>query len=543
MAKGKKKDKFNAILAVVLCLPLVFIAVFLINHFTRSISLEDINSVTVKISDDVSYTFDKNEDVMFFVDLLSGCSPINSAMRDVSNEKSVYIICSDGDYSYEYEFYPSLDLSGCLLVDSKGSLYVPAAESAKELLLRNEFDFLYADLFLPNLSVISGNNSYTVSPVESEWSYYKADGEIYSYSPEKLSDGSEVFMITKGLENTLSFAPDDTKLPYELLDIKYVSQSGTEYNIQNISELDLSFDTLLDVSFTAKWGSLNGAKAFGEAKYKFKIRYDIPSVIEIPVKDYTIGDVIKIDATHLNEDEKVELVTLLDTKGIDFDVLSEGKGIALIPVGLTNAAGKYPVELVTVTGSVKEDIQINALERGNFVSLPNIDETQYNDMMSLDKMTELETKLASITAKRPELNYFVFGEDNLSAPVTSKNILHQYGQQVNIKAYSNNDVGNRVCKGIVYGLEAGSQVRSAQAGEVVFSGTLAPTGNTVVVYHGYGIYTYYYHLDSLDVVLGDIVNKGQVVGKAGSTGYTNEKTVLHYAVSIDGIFVNPETFN
>ncbi len=542
MAKGKKKDKFNVIFAVVLCLPLVFIAFLLINHYTHSISLEDINSVTVKVSDDESYTFDKNEDVMFFVDLLAECSPINSAMRDVSEEKSVNIICSDGDYTYEYEFYPSLDLSGCLLVDSKGNLYVPAAESAKELLLRSEFDFLYDDLFLPNLSVVSGSNSYTVAPVESKWSYYKADGEIYSYSPEKYSDGNEVFMITKGLENTLSFAPDGTKLPYELSDIKYVSQSGTEYNIKNISELDLSFDTLLDVSFTAKWGSLNGAKAFGEAKYKFKIRYDIPSVIEIPVKDYTIGDVIKIDATYLNEDEKVDLVTLLDVKGIAFDVLEEGKGVALLPVGLANAAGKYPVELVTVTGSVKESLQINALERGNFVSLPNIDETQYNDMMSLDKMTELELKLASLTEKRPDDNYFVFGDDNLDSPVKSKNILHQFGQQVNIKAYSNNDVGNRVCKGVVYELEAGTQVRSAQAGEVVFSGTLAPTGNTVVIYHGYGIYTYYFHLDSLDVALGDAVNKGQVVGKAGMTGYTNGKTVLHYAVSIDGVFVNPETF-
>lgn len=543
MAKGKKKDKINGILAVVLCLPLVFIAFLLINHYTHSISLEDINSVMVKISDDTTYTFDKSEDVNFFVDLLADCSPINSAMRDVSNEKPVDIICSDGDYTYEYEFYPSLDLSSCLLVDSKGKLYLPAAESAKELLLRSEFDFLYSDLFLPDLSVISGSNSFTVAPTESTWSFYKADGEVYTYTPEKFSDGNEVFMITKGLENTLSFAPDETKLPYELSDVRYVSQNGTEYNIDNISALDLSLDTLLDVSFTAKWSSLNGAKAFGEAKYKFKIRYDIPSVIEIPVKDYTVGDVIRIDATHLNDDEKVELVTMLDVNGIDFDVLDEGKGIALLPVGLGNAAGKYPVELVTLVGSVKEDLQINALERGGFVSLPNIEETQYNEMMSIDVMNAFEATLAEIAEMRPVANHFVFGDKNLNLPANSKNIIHKFGQQVNIKAYSNNDVGNRVCKGIVYELEAGAQVRSAQAGEVVFSGTLAPTGNTVVVYHGYGIYTYYYHLESLSVAVGDTVNNGQVLGRAGMTGFTNGKTILHYAVSIDGTFVNPESFN
>ncbi len=543
MATGRKKDKINIILAVVLCLPLVFIAILLINHYTHTISLEDITSVSLKISDEETYTFDKTEDVMFFVDLLADCSPINSAMRDVSNEKPVDIICSDGDYTYEYEFYPSLDLSGCLLVDSKGKLYVPAAESAKELLLRSEFDFLYSDLFLPELSVISGNNSYKVLPVESKWSYYKTDGEVYGYSPEKYSDGNEIFMITKGLENNLSFAPDESKLPYQLSDIKYVSQNGTEYNIENISELDLSFDTVLDVSFTAKWTDLNGAKAFGEAKYKFKIRYDIPAVIEIPVTEYSVGDVIKIDATHLNDDEKVELITLLDIKGVDFDTLEDGKGVALLPIGFSNVPGKYPIELVTVAGSVKATLQVNALERGDFVSLSGITETEYYDMMSLDRMEEFETKLASFTENRPMTNHFIFGEDNLSAPVESKTVLHQFGQQVNIKAYSNTDVGNRVCKGVVYEVAGGTQVRSAQAGEVVFSGELAPTGNTVVVYHGYGIYTYYFHLENLDVAVGDTINKSQVLGRAGMTGYTNGKNVLHYAVSIDGTFVNPETFN
>jgi len=68
-------------------------------------------------------------------------------------------------------------------------------------------------------------------------------------------------------------------------------------------------------------------------------------------------------------------------------------------------------------------------------------------------------------------------------------------------------------------------------------GLLSP-GNTVVIDHGLGLFTSYYHLDTISVKKGDEVKKGDIIGTVGTTGFSTGPH-LHYAVSIYNIYVNP----
>ncbi len=63
-------------------------------------------------------------------------------------------------------------------------------------------------------------------------------------------------------------------------------------------------------------------------------------------------------------------------------------------------------------------------------------------------------------------------------------------------------------------------------------------GNFVVVSHGFGIETRYAHLSAFAVTRGASVTRGQVIGRAGSTGRSTGAH-LHYEVWIDGRAVNP----
>ena len=539
MARNRKK-RSNGLLVAFFCLPLAVILCFLI-YYT---SLDSVDRVTfdAPMSDEIFYT--DGEEVNFFVDMCKNALPIKTAMRDVSKEIPVLITLYSGDSPSEYRFYPSLNLSGCLLVDPEGKYFVLDTETAKNFLLRSEFDYLYADYFLPNLSVISGENKFAVNPVECEWKYFKTDGNEYTYAPESLATGEETYIILKGLDNKLDFTPDGKVRPYEMTDISYIADNGSEYAISDISELNLSFDTLLNVSFTVKWSELNGAQASGKAKYKFKILYDIPAIVEIPKTEFSLGEVIVVDATHLNNDEAIDLKTSMKIPKIGFGITENSKGVALLPVGLENGVGVHSLEIKTGVGSVKQDIVIT--ERTNDAWTPiEITETQYYSMLSTEKMEEFKAALSAATENRPETDYFNYAESELHLPVNKNSIpAFTYGQPVNLgSANTTGDTGERVCEGVVYELDAGSSVRSAQAGEVVFSGNLAPTGNTVVVYHGYGIYTYYYHLEALNVRVGYTLTDGEIIGIAGQSGFTNGKTVLHYAVSIDGVFVDPMWFH
>lgn len=538
MGNGKRKKRGSGVLVAFLCLPLAVILCFSI-YYT---SLDSVTRVTLSAPDSKDVSFESQEEVDFFVNMLKNALPISSAMRDVSGEAPVYITLYPGDAPLEYKFYPSLNLSGCLLIDPEGDLYVLDTDTAKALLLRSEFDYLYSSYFLPTLSVVSGENSYEVAPIECEWKYHKTDGNEYSYTPAQLATGDETYMILKGLENKLQFSPDGETRPYEMTDISYVAENGSVYTIDDISQLDLSFDTKLDVSFTVKWSGMNGAQASGEAKYKFKILYDIPAFVELQKKEYKIGDVIVIDATHLNANETIDLNTTLDIPRIGFGLTDTSKGVALLPIGVNNAVGAHSLELITGVGSITEEITVSTRENGAWRPI-DVSEEQYNQMLSAEKMEEFKKSLSDAVKNRPETDYFNYAESGLHLPVSGKTPVFTFGQAINLGTTgSDGDSGERICEGVVYELDAGTSVRSAQAGEVVFSGELAPTGNTVIVYHGYGIYTYYYHLESLNVRTGYTLTDGEIIGTAGTSGFTNGKNVLHYAVSIDGIFVDPMWF-
>ena len=535
---GNNKKRGNSILIALLCLPLAVILCFSIYYS----SLDSVSKVTLSAPDSKPVDYESQEDIDFFVNMIKNALPISTAMRDVSQELPVYITLFPGDSPLEYKLYPSLNLSGCLIVDPSGNLFVPETESAKQLLLKSEFDYLYSSYFLPSLSIVSGETASEILPTECSWQYYKTDGNVYEYSPEKYASGEETYIILKGLENKLIFTPDKEIRPYQMTDISYISDDGSEYTISDIAQLDLSFDTKLAVSFTVKWSGANGAQASGEAKYKFNVIYDVPAVIELQKHDYKIGDVIAVYATHLNESETFGLDTVLNVPRIKFGLTDKSKGVALLPIGLENASGEYTVNITTGASTNEETITVSDIERGAWKPI-EVSEEQYASMLSAEKMLSFESALAAITKERPEENYFNFANEKLTYPVGKKDAAYTFGQSVNIGTVSSSgDSGERVCKGIVYTVESSTSVRSAQAGEVVFSGNLAPTGNTVVVYHGYGIYSYYYHLESLNVQVGYKLTNGEIIGKTGSTGFTNGKTALHFAISIDGVFVNPNWF-
>ena len=81
-------------------------------------------------------------------------------------------------------------------------------------------------------------------------------------------------------------------------------------------------------------------------------------------------------------------------------------------------------------------------------------------------------------------------------------------------------------------------VPAANSGVVVFAGPLMIYGNTVVVDHGLGLQSLYAHLSSIGVKPGDKVEKGQEIGRSGTTGFAIGDH-LHYEVLVHGISVTP----
>ncbi len=89
-----------------------------------------------------------------------------------------------------------------------------------------------------------------------------------------------------------------------------------------------------------------------------------------------------------------------------------------------------------------------------------------------------------------------------------------------------------------FSVPAGTSVRSPQRGRVVLASDLFFTGNTIVVDHGLGLYTFYAHLQTMTVETGAIVAAGELLGRVGSTGRVTGPH-LHWAARLNNTRVDP----
>ncbi len=84
----------------------------------------------------------------------------------------------------------------------------------------------------------------------------------------------------------------------------------------------------------------------------------------------------------------------------------------------------------------------------------------------------------------------------------------------------------------------GASIRAANAGKIVLASDLYLSGKTVIIDHGLGVFSSYGHMSKILVKRGSDVGKGDVLGKAGSTGRSTGPH-LHWAVRIYDARVDP----
>jgi murein DD-endopeptidase MepM/ murein hydrolase activator NlpD len=99
--------------------------------------------------------------------------------------------------------------------------------------------------------------------------------------------------------------------------------------------------------------------------------------------------------------------------------------------------------------------------------------------------------------------------------------------------------GRYMHKAVDFGARKKSVVWASQNGVVVIKDRYSTSGNTIVIDHGYGIYTLYAHLDSFtDINVGDRVEKGNPIGIMGKTGYATGDH-LHWEMHVNNVQVDP----
>ena len=125
-------------------------------------------------------------------------------------------------------------------------------------------------------------------------------------------------------------------------------------------------------------------------------------------------------------------------------------------------------------------------------------------------------------------------------PVDSKRITSGFGDR-RVFEYTDKQTSTTLHYGIDYGVPTGTPVHSCAEGKVVLAENRISTGWSVVIEHLPGLYSLYYHLDSLGVHEGEYVKQGEKLGLSGATGLATGPH-LHWEIRLNMEAVNPEFF-
>jgi hypothetical protein len=135
--------------------------------------------------------------------------------------------------------------------------------------------------------------------------------------------------------------------------------------------------------------------------------------------------------------------------------------------------------------------------------------------------------------------FILHEEGTLSKPVDGRHS-SPYGFQ-RVTTFPNGKESISVHKGEDLAAKTGTPVLSVGRGRVLLAENRIVTGNTVVVEHLPGVISVFYHMDSLSVVRGYFLKKGDKIGEVGSTGYSTGPHV-HWEIRISSVPVNPMLF-
>ena len=118
------------------------------------------------------------------------------------------------------------------------------------------------------------------------------------------------------------------------------------------------------------------------------------------------------------------------------------------------------------------------------------------------------------------------------SPMESK-ITSEFG-----KARVYNDTLNGYHSGTDYRAKVGTPIKASNDGVVVLVKDRFYSGGTIILDHGHGIYTCYYHMSRFDVKMGQIVQKAEVIGMSGDSGRVTGPH-LHFSARVGGEQVDP----
>jgi len=264
--------------------------------------------------------------------------------------------------------------------------------------------------------------------------------------------------------------------------------------------------------------------------------------------DLQQGDILSLKIENLPDGIRPEIETKLGpaifTKGVpQAEGAAEDKiklnGLsdwyAIIPISNSCYTGEYTV---CVTAGDQEYETIVKVYEYEFDFQDMIIDTSVPTVAAATSGEAISEFREKITPLIPLISEDRFWDGLFIMPVEPADdvvVSTEFGE---VRITNGNQNTKRSHLGLDIAADKGTPVYASNAGKVLLSEFLLNTGNTVIIDHGGGLKSFYYHMDSAENLAGTVVGKGDLIGRVGSTGYSTGPH-LHFEMRVGEYPVSP----
>ena len=269
------------------------------------------------------------------------------------------------------------------------------------------------------------------------------------------------------------------------------------------------------------------------AEQYHKEKYGIAKKLEVKLNKTSayLGDSFAIFVSNTDSVKNFSVSAPFYKKSINF-YKCQGGFIGLIPVYAWASPGKYQIQVSNTQTKLRTTLEVKIL--------PKTFDVQY---------LKVAASTLSLNTTNNSAKDQVYFDAARAKPIQEKLWNGAFIQPAKgtittdycATRYTNNNPTPSRHLAIDIANNTGTPIMASNNGKVVLAKKLIITGNTIVIDHGMGVFTSYFHLSKISVKEKDVVTKGKVIGKMGSTGYSTGSH-LHFAIWKDGTFLNPWTF-
>ncbi len=289
---------------------------------------------------------------------------------------------------------------------------------------------------------------------------------------------------------------------------------------------DTESDPSSDASETADESSAEASSGEADAE-PVPEQPKSPPRVSLSNRIIELGEVLVL---HISNVESSEVVADTDLPHNSL-FYPDGDGLTvLLPISYNETPGNYTLSIQARDKTF--DYTIMVADREFEIQNLTISESTVGSTNTAEANQEWEQKIEPLKMLASPDKYW---EGLFMQPVQGE-ITTEFGSI----RYTNGSATSTRHSGIDIAAAQGTPVAAANNGKILFADFLQLTGNTVVIDHGFGLKSFYYHMDSLDVKEGDMVKTGDIVGAVGSTGYSTGPH-LHYSLLVNNVFINPWT--